>query len=131
MKKIIRLTEQDLHRIVKESVKRALNEEQLIAENKLTDLIKQYGAKAVLAAAIAGGIGAATPDNFHLYGEDMPQDHRALFGTYAPQETKVDQNGNATVYRPQKAVLGAKIGNYNGIDMDASRQMTKQLQQQR
>ena len=58
-KKLIRLTEGDLHRIVRESVKHVLTEEQLITENKLQDLIKQYGAAAVLSAAMAGGLGSA------------------------------------------------------------------------
>ena len=119
-KKIITLTENDLHRIVEGTVYRLINEEQLIAENKLTDLIKQYGAQAVLSAAIAGGIYGASSNNFHIYGENMPQDHKALYGSYAPKPTEIDQNGKSTVYSPQKARFGTKIGNYNDIDHSAT-----------
>ena len=108
-KKLIRLTEADLHRIVNESVKYVLTEnEQLITENKLQDLIKQYGAAAVLSAAMAGGLGSAAYNyadhgntsfnnrpTTHLVGHNMPSNHSALMGNY--------NDGD-------KAVLGMKVG---------------------
>lgn len=97
MKRRIRLTEGDLRRIVNESVRMCLNENQLT--DKLHDLIEKYGHKVVLTAALAGlaagGYSAASnyadygsiypkeSSKTHMFGYNMPSDHRAFYGDYA------------------------------------------------
>lgn len=73
-----------------------LNESQLT--DKLYDLIEKYGHKVVLTAALAGlaaggysagsnyaDHGSIQPERptIHMFGYNMPSDHRAFYGDYA------------------------------------------------
>ncbi len=76
MKKVIRLTESDLHRIVKESVNKALNEAfgDGMVERALNKKLKQLESNGTLAKLFDG-----------LY-HCQPTNYYATFDTYNPKE---------------------------------------------
>lgn len=110
MKQTIRLTEGELKGLIRNVINEQLQmENEMLNENKLIDFVKRYGAAAVLAAAIAGGLGGggnARP-NFHIYGENMPAGQSAIVGNY-----DINQDGKHTFDEPT-AFCGTAVGNNN------------------
>lgn len=106
MKQTIRLNETDLSRIVRRVIYEELqNNEDVLCEGKLHDLVKRYGAAAVFAAAMAEGIaggvaayksgGCKYHPTYHIWGQNMPANHKALIDTY-----DLDQDGEMECNEP-------------------------------
>ena len=112
MKKIIRLTESDIHRIVKESVNRILNEKVLLPSlDGNGDVIQCFTNKANINKRFNGGmfgngiylkVGTPSEDDYRTYGSSLITVDVANNNLYFADDTK-------------DAIEAAKSGNYPGI----------------